>query len=80
MSGGNLSGVYHFYTMAVTAATMVKIYIYGQTRLHYPARLLARVKKRCRWLPGTSGKIKSCGAMALPGFGEFPVHYINLLM
>ena len=23
MSGGNLSGVYHFYTMAVTAATMV---------------------------------------------------------
>ena len=22
-SGGNLSGVYHFYTMAVTAATMV---------------------------------------------------------
>ena len=22
MSGGNLSGVYHFYTMAVTAATM----------------------------------------------------------
>ena len=28
MSGGNLSGVYHFYTMAVTAATMVLIYIY----------------------------------------------------
>ena len=27
MSGGNLSGVYHFYTMAVTAATMVYIYI-----------------------------------------------------
>ena len=26
MSGGNLSGVYHFYTMAVTAATMVYIY------------------------------------------------------
>ena len=25
MSGGNLSGVYHFYTMAVTAATMVYI-------------------------------------------------------
>ena len=23
MSGGNLSGLYHFYTMAVTAATMV---------------------------------------------------------
>ena len=27
MSGGNLSGVYHFYTMAVTAATWYK-YIY----------------------------------------------------
>ena len=27
MSGGNLSGVYHFYTMAVTAATMVCIYV-----------------------------------------------------
>ena len=25
MSGGNLSGVYHFYTMAVTEATMVLI-------------------------------------------------------
>ena len=25
MSGGNLSGVYHFYTMAVTAATIVCI-------------------------------------------------------
>ena len=24
MSGGNLSGVYNFYTMAVTAATMVR--------------------------------------------------------
>ena len=23
ISGGNLSGVYHFYTVAVTAATMV---------------------------------------------------------
>ena len=23
MSGGNLSGVYHFYTMAVTAAAMI---------------------------------------------------------
>ena len=29
MSGGNLSGVYHFYTMAVTAATMVEVYIYN---------------------------------------------------
>ena len=29
MSGGNLSGVYHFYTMAVTAATMVAINILG---------------------------------------------------
>ena len=28
MSGGNLSGVYHFYTMAVNAATTVYIYIY----------------------------------------------------
>ena len=28
MSGGNLSGVYHFYTVALTAATMVQIYIY----------------------------------------------------
>ena len=27
MSGGNLSGVYHFYTMAVTAAAMVLMYI-----------------------------------------------------
>ena len=29
MSGGNLSGVYHFYTMAVTAATMVYTYVTG---------------------------------------------------
>ena len=28
MSGRNLSGVYNFYTMAVTATTMVKIYLY----------------------------------------------------
>ena len=27
MSGGYLSGVYHFYTMAVTTATMVQNYI-----------------------------------------------------
>ena len=37
MSGGNLSGVYHFYTMAVTAATMVQIYIYhAKSRLNTP--------------------------------------------
>ena len=29
MSGGNLSRVYHFYTMAVTAATMVQYVIYN---------------------------------------------------
>ena len=28
MSGGNLSGVYHFYTMAVTAATIYTICMY----------------------------------------------------
>ena len=28
MSRGNLSGVYHFYTMAVTAATMIYIAYY----------------------------------------------------
>ena len=27
MSVGNLSGVYNFYTMAVTTATMVSIYL-----------------------------------------------------
>ena len=33
MSGGNLSGVYHFYTMAVTAATRpVSIYIYYNSK------------------------------------------------
>ena len=34
MSGGNLSGVYHFSTMAVTVATMVYIYIY--IYIHWP--------------------------------------------
>ena len=35
MSGGNLSGVYHFYTMAVSAATTVwpvSIYIYYNSK------------------------------------------------
>ena len=37
MSGGNLSWVYHFYTMAVTTATMVLIYIYHFLYLSFPS-------------------------------------------
>ena len=33
MSGGNLSGVYHFYTMAVTAATMVYIIMFVDKKI-----------------------------------------------
>ena len=40
MSGGNLSGVYHFYTMAVTASNHgINIYIYiyhAKSRLNTP--------------------------------------------
>ena len=39
MSGGNLSGVYHFYTMAVTAATLV--YISREISIEHPGVGLA---------------------------------------